>query len=118
MAYVLEFLKALAFTLIMEIPVLFVGARYVLKIPNNKVANSTLIFTGILASLCTLPYLWFVLPEFIPNYTHFLLVGESSIALLESFIYCLVLRISFKRALILSLFCNVFSFGLGKILLH
>lgn len=118
MGYTLEFLKALALTIAIEVPLLFVGARFLLKLKPKALSNATLFGAGILASFATLPYLWFVLPDFIPNYTLFLLIGEVSVALFETLIYWLILRVSLPKALLLSLFCNLASFGLGKILLQ
>ena len=116
MDYTLEFLKALALTLTMEVPVLFVGVRFVFKLGANKIMNSTLFFAGILASLCTLPYLWFVLPQFISDYALFLAVGELSVFLVEAALYFFILHVSLKRALFLSFICNLISFLLGLLM--
>lgn len=116
MAYVLEFLKALGLTLLIELPLLLEVVTYLFKEKNPHLNTPRLLATGTLATFSTLPYLWFVLPELINNYFLFLVVGEISVTLLESFIYTLALHLKFKNALLLSIICNLLSFGLGLLI--
>lgn len=60
------------------------------------------------------PFLWFIMPKFMPNYTVHLIFGELFVYLFEAFVYYLLLRkISMKQALIISTIQNTVSLAIG-----
>jgi hypothetical protein len=107
MMYEQQFLVALAVTVTVETLCLFV----LLKEPRHL-----LLFTGIFSSCATLPYVWFVLPIFIEAHYLYVLSSEGIAVVLEGIIYCSVLRLPLKRALVVSLICNAASFLIGLLL--
>ncbi len=74
-------------------------------------------FVGILASALTLPYLWFVLPAFVYNRNIYLIVGETSVILIEAIIYWRLLKLKLIDSLIVSLLANVTSIITGILLI-
>jgi hypothetical protein len=76
-----------------------------------------LLITGVLASSLTLPYLWFIAPLILGD-PYALIVGEILVFLVEAGIYILVLQISLRRALLISLIANLASLVVGLVLLR
>lgn len=111
--YERAFLLSLCVTLAVEVPIVFLIAWYKYKIRDRF----SILFTGFLATILTLPYLWFVLPAFISNRVAYLIVGEVLVFFAELIIYYKVLKISFKGAFVLSLTSNTISAILGLFLL-
>ena len=109
MAYEQMFLSALFLTLITEVPVVFLLARYLYKIHDT----GNIIFAGLITSTLTLPYFWFILPYFISDRMLYIFVGESFIILIEAFIYYRILKLKFSQALIVSFFANLSSILVG-----
>ena len=113
MDYLSLFLFSLLFTILVETLALFVIARRWFCWPARRVSDSLLLFLGIFTSGCTLPYVWFVLPDLLPQGLAYAVAAESFAVLAEALIYFMVLRIRPQQALLLSLVCNMLSFGLG-----
>ncbi|ETA69446.1 hypothetical protein MettiDRAFT_2947 [Methanolobus tindarius DSM 2278] len=111
MIYEYLFLFSLFLTIIIETSVLFLLIRFYFKI--DDLSNSLLLFAGIFSSFSTIPYLWFLLPQFIDSYQNLALIGEISVFLVEAVIYYFVLKVTVQRALILSFTCNLVSFIVG-----
>ncbi len=111
--YEISFLTVLIFTIITESIILFFLIKKIFKEPIDLIL---IVFTGFIASFSTLPYLWFLLPVFISNYFLYTILGEFLVFLIEAIIYFFILKISFKKALIVSLACNLVSFVLGLII--
>lgn len=114
MEYEISFLKALAITIVIETSVLVILFRTVYKEPKSGI--SLLIFTGIIASFSTLPYLWFILPIFIRTRLPYMITGEVMAIAIESIIIAVILRIKFFKALVTSFICNMSSFLIGLII--
>ena len=114
--YEIDFLLALVVTILVETIVLFILARKVFKIGTKEVDTPKLIFTGIIASFATLPYLWFVLPAFIFDRITFIILGEGIVFLIEAAIYYFFLTHKVGQALALSLVCNITSVIVGLLL--
>jgi hypothetical protein len=114
MIYSLKFLQALIFTEIVEISALLVLVRWVLTVKPKKLSSSKIIFVGFLASLATIPYLWYVLPWFL-NLRHYIFLAELGIVMFEAFIYYQLLNIKIKDSFWISLICNSLSYFLGKL---
>ena len=117
MIYEIMFLKALGFTIVIELVILVVIVRYFYKIKKKEISNGLLIFAGT-ASFATLPYVWFIFPAFIKEYNLYLIVAEISVLFLEAIFYYFVLKIGFLKSFFLSLVCNTASFVLGIVVLY
>ena len=108
MFYETQFLFALLLTWLVEVPILWFSVHTVLKL--NDVPVTQIIFTGILATGLTLPYLWFVLPQFI-GATYYILMGELFVIAVESVILNQILRTRPGLSIALSLVMNAASFA-------
>jgi len=118
MLYEYKFLISLLFTLFVEIIILFVLMNFLFKKEKKRITNSLLLFTSFLCSFATLPYLWFIVPLLITTRVYYVLFGEIFVIFIESLIIFFMLRISYKKSIILSFICNLLSFLLGLILLN
>lgn len=116
MDYLSLFFFALFFTILAETLALFALARRWFRWPARRVPDRLLLFCGIFASGCTLPYVWFVFPALLPSRLPYIFAAESFAVLAEAVIYLMALRVKWREALLLSLVCNMFSFGLGLLL--
>jgi len=114
MLYEQKFLLSLLLTLITEVPVVFVFVKYAYKYRDIKIP--TIVFVGILASVLTLPYLWFVLPAFIFERFTYLILGESLVILVEAFIYFKLLKLKLLDSFVVSLLANTASIILGLVI--
>ena len=112
MIYEHLFLYALLATVIIEVFVVFLILRYKYKNYNN----GSILFAGVVSSALTLPYFWFVLPSFISDRIMYIIVGETSIILIEAFIYFHLLKLKFSQALIISLVANIASILVGLVI--
>lgn len=109
-----RFLLALLLTWLIELPVLFLLARVILRLPG--VSNARLLAAGLVVSLLTLPVLWFVWPLLFPaGYSIWL--GEGLVWLVEALLYRWLLRIRLSEALLISLVLNGLSFLVGLVVL-
>ena len=117
MLYETRFILALIQTVVIETAVLIFLIRHIYRLDKNKLSKSLLLTTGFFVSFATLPYLWFILPAYISNVFAYVLVGELSVILLEAIIYYLLLKLSFKKTIIISFVCNLFSFLLGLLII-
>jgi hypothetical protein len=111
MLYEQKFLLSLFLTLVAEVPVLFLFVKYIYKYTNIK--TPIILFVGVLASALTLPYLWFILPAFVFDRTLYILLGETIVILVETFIYFKLLKLNLRNAFICSLIANLVSIILG-----
>jgi len=110
-SYIHRFITSLTATESIEIIVLFVLIRYVLK--ERKLATSKIISAGFFASFATIPYVWFVFPYILPwSRSTSLLVSEPAVFILEGIFYRFYLATDWKTSLSLSLLCNVASYYL------
>ena len=114
MDYEISFLKALILTIVIETTVLFLMYKLVFK--TLAIKNWLILLTGILATFSTLPYLWFILPLLIKTKLYYIIVSEVSAVLIESVIILGLLRINYKKALIISITCNMSAFLTGLII--
>ena len=112
--YETRFLLALVTTWVIEIPVLVALLRYVFR--DKALPLTKIIFTGVLCTALTLPYLWFVLPPYV-DAAYYLLIGECLVVLVEAVILNRLLGLGWKRAAICSVLMNAASFFLGLFLL-
>ncbi|HET6559789.1 MAG TPA: hypothetical protein VFG54_20855 [Prolixibacteraceae bacterium] len=80
---------------------------------TEKPASWLLLLTGVIATMATLPYLWFIFPMFIHSKLWYNVVCESFAVVVESVIILGLLRIRYPKALLISLICNMASYGIG-----
>ena len=114
MSYEYEFLIILCVTLCIEIPVLFLLVRRFLKINNTRIPNTLLFFTGLIANLSTLPYVWFIVPTLLKSNLILAIISAIMFAFIfGSITYYFVLRVSIKKAMALSFICNLILFLMG-----
>jgi hypothetical protein len=114
MEYEIQFLKALALTLVVELLVLFVLFKTIYK--ETKVSNGLLLLTGVVPSMATLPYLWFIIPLFVHNHLVYMVICELSAVMVEWLIIQGLLRIPYGKALLVSFLCNAISFSIGLLI--
>lgn len=107
------FFLCLLITLAIEVPILIFISKYVFKF-NFKLQK--LIVIGIIASILTLPYLWFLFPAYIKFY--YILIGEIMVILVEALIYNQLLEIKYTKSLFISIIVNFISYFLGNIILY
>ncbi len=110
------FLVALVLTILIE-----TGALVILREINflklNKIKLNKILFVWFFASFATLPYLWFVLSNFVwSNYELFTVVWEFSVVFVESIIFYFVLELKFYRAFLLSFIVNFISWFIWLII--
>ncbi len=121
MSYEIFFLKALLVTIIAEL-----AAGITLKFLEKKlhlikqkilqkINWGKFIMVIPMASIMTLPYVWFILPliQFRPL---FISIAELFAWLMESIFYRFCLNLNYKQALIFSFVLNLFSFLIGLLI--
>lgn len=110
MIYQTLFFLALILTLAIEVLVVLFLASFLIK----KTKVSKIIFASIIASVLTLPYLWFVFPAYTDS-RYYVVFGEIVVFLIESFIYYRLLEIKLWKASVLSFVANLTSVLIGFI---
>ena len=108
----MSFLLAVLVTLAVELPVLWLLARFVFRL--TRVSTRRLFAVGVLASVVTLPLLWFVLPRLLPAQPA-LVVGEGLVVVLEALCYWRLLPSRLGAAIGLAVIANVASFLVGVV---
>ena len=115
MTYELLFLKALSMTIAIETPVLIVFIRLIIR--QKDVGITRLLITGFIASFATLPYLWFIFPNFIHPKMLYIIACESFAVLIESIIIYATLRTRIFISILASFVCNMISFLTGLLIM-
>lgn len=114
--YALQFLAALLVTELTELPVVwYLLSRYSAG-KGEKVAAGRIAVACIFANMATLPFLWFIYPEFFPYRTSVIL-GEATALVAEAFLYMVLLRTSVRAAFFSSLVANISSVLVGLVLM-
>lgn len=111
MAYEQSFLISLLVTLLIEIPIVFF---FVYSIYKRK-EKFDIIFSGILASVLTLPYFWFILPYYISDRITYIVLGELVVIIIEAFIYFRLLKLKLRQAILISFLANLASTLIGLV---
>ena len=106
------FLLALLLTWLVEVPVVWLLARYAIKL--RQVTNAQIIVASLLATTLTLPYLWFVATPLLPAGMA-LWLGEAFVFAVELLLYRWLLRCSWPQAALLSLAANALSLLVGLV---
>lgn len=115
MLYETRFLSSLLLTSLVEVPIVFLIVRYVFERKKKKTDILFVLFTALIASMLTLPYLWFVLHPYI-DARLYVEWGEFWVFVAESIIYWQILKRKIWEAVILSLVANVSSYLIGYLL--
>jgi hypothetical protein len=109
--YELHFLRALGLTLLLEAPLvclaLWKGPWRISHPWPKRLA------CGVVPSVATLPWLWFLGPWLLSSFVLRAWVGEPAVALAEAVLLVLMADLPWKRALAISFAANAFSFGIG-----
>ena len=111
MSYEQNFLFSLALTIAIEIPIVISVIKYLFK--RKEIKISEIIFVGVLASVITLPYFWFILPAFVSNRRECIVIGETMVIIVETIIYNRLLKLKFSESFIISLTANISSMLFG-----
>ncbi len=114
MDYELLFLKSLLLTVSIETVVLYLLCRFAIKPENTTLYR--IVATGVLASMATLPYLWFIFPVYIDQRIWYIIISETVAVLAETLIIGVVLRVNLLKSFVCSFSCNAASFLTGVIL--
>ena len=115
-AYEIQFLLSLAITIVIEIIVLWLAIRFLFRLVKEALGPGIIIFAGLIASLTTLPYVWFIIPYFVREHLSYMITAEVFALLAETVIYLFLLKVSLKRAFLLALICNTLSFLAGELI--
>lgn len=115
MIYETKFLISLALTLLIEIPLVVVMIKYVIKL--REVSLWKIVFVAFLATITTLPYLWFVISPYV-DAKYYLLYGEVFVILFEALIFNQLLKLHIGKAFLVSLIANLVSYYLGGFILR
>ncbi len=113
MSFETEFFLALLLTFFIEIPLMVIIIRYFFQ---EKISVFRIIFVGICMTGLTLPYLWYILPEYLGGATY-LIIGEMLVFLSETLIMNQFLPLNIKRSLICSCIVNAASLFLSWMIL-
>ncbi|WP_053004307.1 hypothetical protein [Flavobacterium sp. ABG] len=111
---IFNFLKVLLLTVFIETILLFL--LFKTKYKTLQIENKLLLLTGVTTSFLTLPYVWFVFPAFIQSRIPYILYSECFAIVIESVLIYKLLKIEYKKALLVSILCNGISFLIGLIL--
>lgn len=106
-----DFYLKLLSTVVLECFLLLLLSFFMPAIKNMKIIR--LVGVCALASVITLPLLWFLCPLFISNWLLYLWTGEIMVAAIEAVIYKKLLKLNWRDAVIISVACNAFSCLIG-----
>ena len=106
----IKFLIAWILTILIETIVLFLIAKLFRR--GSQISTPRIFLVGFAASTITLPLLRFVLPLFIYHGVEYTLIWEPLAIFLETFILKYWLKISWKRAIMASIVCNIVSYAM------
>ncbi len=112
MDYEFDFLKALLQSIFLEtlILIVFFNLPFFSK---TKTPVSTILLAGLVSTILTLPYVWFIIPMFVTNKTVFIFTSEIIVIIVESLIYIKFFKHKYSVLLLASVLGNMFSFLVG-----
>jgi hypothetical protein len=113
--YETRFLSSLVYTIVIETAVLFILVGFFSREIDVKKHFWRIAAAGIVCSGFTLPYVWFIFPEFISVKVMYMIAAEAWAVAAEAVILMWALRMKAIKSLLISLVCNASSFLLGKI---
>lgn len=115
-AYHLAFVKGFVETQAVEIPVVWYFLSRHFRRTDSSVSFFRIIAAAFFANMATLPYLWFVYPEFL-DVTSSVAMGETTALMAEALLYYFLLGASLRAAFLASLTANTCSVLVGLILM-
>ena len=118
MPYETLFLASLSMTVTAECLVTAILKKTAGRRLNLKCGYGRLLVVTAFASMLTLPYVWFVLPAYLPHGFAYAIISELFAFTAELVWYMLALRVSLKQAAIISAAANGFSFLLGLVIMR
>ena len=110
---ILKIRNSWIYSILFEPIILFIVLRL---FRNNETSKKRIFLIWFLASLLTLPLLWFILPYFLADKSEYIVFWI--IVIIESFIIKYWLKIWRWKAMILSIVCNVLSYSIRKLLTY
>lgn len=114
--FALQFLAALLVTELTEIPVVWYLLSRHFKGKGKQFAAGRIAAACFFANMATLPYLWFVYPEFF-TYRMSASLGEATALVAEALLYLVLLGASLRAAFFCSLVANISSVLIGMVLM-
>jgi hypothetical protein len=100
--YVIVFFKALVVTDIVEIPLVWYLLSQSFRRTGKSVVLRQIIAASFFANMATLPFLWFVYPEFL-DFSAAVALGELTALVGEALLYYFLFGTSLRAALLVSL---------------
>lgn len=106
-----DFITALLLTISVELLVMILLLRKEIK--SLQIRFARIIYVSVFASMATLPYVWFVFPQFLTPLYLYISVSELIVILVEAILISFFLKFNYTRAFKISLICNLVSFLVG-----
>lgn len=79
---------------------------------EDEISNKKLLLFWVIPTTITLPLLWFVLPLLLWNWERYVIIWEVVVVLIEMIIIKYWLHISWWKAILASVMCNLLSFAI------
>ena len=114
--YGLIFLKGMLLTQAVEVPVAWVLLSMLTRRSGIPRSSLRIVAATIIGNLATLPWLWFVYPEFM-TYGYAIVLGEITAVGLEALLYHLIVGIGYKYSLLVSVAANAASVLAGLLIM-
>ncbi|HJW29168.1 MAG TPA: hypothetical protein VJ508_07930 [Saprospiraceae bacterium] len=115
-AYLLAFVKGFVVTQAVEIPVVWHFLSRHFRRIDGSVSFIRIIAAAFFANMATLPYLWFVYPEFL-DFSGSVAIGEATALVAEALLYYFLLGASLRAAFLASLTANGCSVIVGLLVM-
>lgn len=103
-----QFAQAFAFTLAIEVPLLYLVMR-------NRAKFTSILITGVMANLLTVPVVWLILPLWFAGPVY-IWISETFAVCVEFLVIKLALRVDSRIAFFASLLMNLSSFLFGLLM--
>ena len=114
--YGLMFLKGMLLTQAVEVPVAWLLLSVLTRRSGIPRSSLRIVAATIIGNLATLPWLWFVYPEFM-TYGHTVVLGEITAVGLEALFYHFIVGTGFKYSLLVSVAANAASVLTGLLIM-
>jgi len=114
--YGLMFLKGMLLTQAVEVPVAWLLLSVLTRRSGIPKSSLRIVAAAIIGNLSTLPWLWFVFPEFM-TYTYTVVLGEITAVGLEALLYHLIIGTGYKYSLLVSVAANAASVITGLLIM-
>ncbi|MBI5152554.1 hypothetical protein HZA39_03400 [Candidatus Peregrinibacteria bacterium] len=112
MVYQTRFLISLLITLLLEVPIVFIFVKYIFR---EKIRTKNILLTGFLASILTLPYVWFVISPYV-DARYYIIYSEIFAIITEALLYNQFINIKFHKSIAISIIANAASYFAGAYL--